>query len=135
MEAAEVAEQNEAEIKTPNTVLKEEDARPDPNAKDAFKKLTQSYKDSLNGLNAEQLKGKLAEIEILQQHNTACKAADEDIKSLRSKLQVACSEYVKEAADLKLKAKCIVSRLGDAGDVKAEEITQLNLIAKGFKAE
>lgn len=119
---------------TRKTEPKEESIAPAPGAKDEFKNLPESFKDTLKGLNSTELKAKLAEIEIAQQHNAACRSADEDLKNLRKQVSAAALPYATEAKELRLKAKYVIRALSDGGDTKAEDIIKLGLVAKALNS-
>lgn len=113
---------------------KEEDIRPDANAKDEFKGLGAAFKDSLQGLNAGQLKEKLADLQLSHLSNEAALRADQDVKQKRESLNTATLIYRKERAELKLKMKCVTRHLSDGGDPGASQVTTNEEAAKSLSS-
>lgn len=109
---------------------KEESIKEDPHAKDEFKKLPASFKDSLEGLNSAQLKEKLADINLQYASNEAALRADQDVRHKRDALSAATEIYRKERAELKLKARYLTRHLSDGGDETAEQVIKNEEAAK-----
>lgn len=101
--------------------------------KSEYDDLPAEFKDEIAACSLDTLKGKLAELVKTEEANTAAKAADEDLNSLKEKLKVASEPYNEITKTNKLKLKYMISVLADKGDLMAIEIVKLKLMALGLR--
>ena len=118
-------EDSELKVKEPT----EESIKPSKKEKDPWAKIS-AFKDSLEGLRTEELREKLGQIRVEEASNDSAQKADPDLKRARQQVGVCSEVYVKERAELRLKAKLLITMLSDGGDATAERAVENAVAAK-----